>query len=150
MRETLQNAALHRLDPHGAAGFINGSSSTTWGVASVDLPVLYGSGLARLPPAIVASDGCRLLLASFGCLWLVLVVVPRVGQLGGAGERLGPHRALVLYENLRYWVPQGCNTSFRWGAHSVPQAVCGRATNPYLAFTLNILRLNAVVPLGSD
>ena len=111
MRETLQNAALHRLDPHGAAGFINGSSSTTWGVASVDLPVLYGSGLARLPPAIVASDGCRLLLASFGCLWLVLVVVPRVGQLGGAGERLGPHRALVLYENLRYWVPQGCNTS---------------------------------------
>jgi|EP00966_Prymnesium_polylepis_P129294 hypothetical protein len=57
MRETLQNAALHRLDPHGAAGFINGSSSTTWGVASVDLPVLYGSGLARLPPAIVASDG---------------------------------------------------------------------------------------------
>ena len=47
MRETLQNAALHRLDPHGAAGFINGSSSTTWGVASVDLPVLYGSGLAR-------------------------------------------------------------------------------------------------------
>ena len=111
MRETLQNAALHRLDPHGAAGFINGSSSTTWGVASVDLPVLYGSGLARLPPAIVASDGCRLLPASFGCLWLVLVVVPRVGQLGGAGERLGPHRALVLYENLRYWVPQGCNTS---------------------------------------
>ena len=57
MLETLQNAALHRLDPHGAAGFINGSSSTTWGVASVDLPVLYGSGLARLPPAIVASDG---------------------------------------------------------------------------------------------
>jgi hypothetical protein len=113
MRETLQNAALHRLDPHGAAGFINGSSSTTWGVASVDLPVLYGSGLARLPPAIVASDGCRLLPASFGCLWLVLVVVPRVGQLGGAGERLGPHRALVLYENLRYWVPQGCNTSIR-------------------------------------
>jgi hypothetical protein len=111
MRETLQNAALHRLDPHGAAGFINGSSSTTWGVASVDLPVLYGSGLARLPPAIVASDGCRLLPASFGCLWLVLVVVPRVGQLGGAGERLGPHKALVLYENLRYWVPQGCNTS---------------------------------------
>ena len=57
MRETLYNAALLRPGARGSAGFINGSSSTTWGVASVDLPVLYGSGLARLPPAIVASDG---------------------------------------------------------------------------------------------
>ena len=79
MRETLQNAALHRLDPRRAAGFINGSSSTTWGVESVDLPVLYGSRLAQLPPAIVASDGWRLLLASSGGSWLLLVTVPCVG-----------------------------------------------------------------------
>ena len=77
--ETLLSAALHRPSARGAAGFIYGSSSTTWGVESVDLPVLYGSRLAQLPPAIVASDGWRLLLASSGGSWLVLVTVPRVG-----------------------------------------------------------------------
>ena len=77
--ETLLNAALHRPSARGAAGFIYGSSSTTWGVESVDLPVLYGPWPAQLPPAIVASDGWRLLLASSGGSWLVLVTVPRVG-----------------------------------------------------------------------
>ena len=77
--ETLHNAALHRPGARGVAGFISGSSSTTWGVESVDLPVLYGSRLAQLPPAIVASDGWRLLLASSGGSWLVLVTVPSVG-----------------------------------------------------------------------
>ena len=75
----LHSAALDRSRAGGAAGFISGSSSTTWGVESVDLPVLYGSRLAQLPPAIVASDGWRLLLASSGGSWLVLVTVPRVG-----------------------------------------------------------------------
>ena len=77
--EALHSAALHRSRAGGAAGFISGSSSTTWGVESVDLPVLYGSRLAQLPPAIVASDVWRLLLASSGGSWLVLVTVPRVG-----------------------------------------------------------------------
>ena len=55
---------------------------------------------ARLPPAIVASDGWRLILglASCGCSCLVLVVLPRVGQLRGAGVRLGPHRSRVWYK----------------------------------------------------
>ena len=77
----LHSAALDRSHAGGAAGFISGSSSTTWGVESVDLPVLYGVRAAgrTLPPAIVASDGWRLLLASSGGSWLVLVTVPRVG-----------------------------------------------------------------------
>ena len=77
--ETLNNAALHRPGARGAAGLINVCRFTTWGVESVDLPVLYGPRLAQLPPAIVASDGWRLLLASSGGSWLVLVTVPRVG-----------------------------------------------------------------------
>ena len=77
--EALHSAALDRSRAGGAAGFISGSSSTTWGVESVDLPVLYGSRLAQLPPAIVASDGWRLLLASSGGSWLVLVTFPRIG-----------------------------------------------------------------------
>ena len=71
--ETLHNAALHLPGARGAAGLIHASSSKTWGVDSIDLPVLYGRTCAQMPPAIVASDGWRVILASCGWPWRALV-----------------------------------------------------------------------------